>query len=267
VTSAVPTRRGLWNDSTVAWYQRANQRSDYAATVLQAAADVLQGCRTALDVGAGFGALALPLARRMDRVTALEPAPAMAHALRGEVARQGLDNVTVIEAAWGEAPLEPHDLVLCAHVGPLLGPGSAFLRDVSGLARRAVVLVRDAGEAGDDKFFFTELYPLLLGRRYEGGGGAAETLAALEAVGVRPAVTPIVYHSDQPFDSLEEACDFWMTYMGLTSAADRAYLRSFLEARLVRSAGGWIAPLTKHAAVIRWRVGPQPPRGPRPASP
>jgi tRNA1(Val) A37 N6-methylase TrmN6 len=43
--------------------------------VLAAAAPVLSECRSALDVGAGFGALALPLARRIAHVTALEPAP------------------------------------------------------------------------------------------------------------------------------------------------------------------------------------------------
>ena len=41
-------------------------------------AELLVECRTALDVGAGFGALALPLARRLLRVTAIEPAAAIA---------------------------------------------------------------------------------------------------------------------------------------------------------------------------------------------
>ncbi len=97
--------RGLWNERTVAWYQRANGRSDYAERFLGAIPDLLARSRPALDVGAGFGALALPLARLMERVTAVEPAPAMAAALRGAAARARLDNVTVIEATWGGAPV------------------------------------------------------------------------------------------------------------------------------------------------------------------
>lgn len=131
-------RDGLWTERTVAWYARADARSDYAAKVLTAAQTALAGCRSALDVGAGFGALALPLARRLPRVTALEPSPAMAAALRGAAARGGLGNVTVVESAWGQTALATHDLVVCAHVGPLLGPESAFLSALRAVARRAV---------------------------------------------------------------------------------------------------------------------------------
>jgi SAM-dependent methyltransferase len=222
--------------------------------VLAAAAPWLQDCRSALDVGAGFGALTLPLARRLDRVTALEPAPAMAAALRRAVGARRLDNVEVVEAAWAERPLPAHDVVVCAHVGPLLRRGAAFFADAMRLAARAVVLVRDA-PGGDDKFFFPELYPRLLGRPYARPGGVDDTVQAVRALGVVPDVVELVYRSDQPFESLEEACDFWMTYMGLEATAARAYLRRFLGARLRREATGWLAPFRKRAVIIAWRVG------------
>lgn len=244
-----------WTARTVAWYERANARSDYATRVLAAAAKALDGCTSALDVGAGFGALALPLARRLDRVTALEPAPAMAAALRRSAARAGLANVTVVEAAWGETTLAPHDLVVCAHVGPLLGPGSTLLPALPHLARRAVVLVREAA-GGDEKFYYPELYPRLLGRSYGERRPCrdAETQAALAALGITPVVTPIEYRSDQPFDTLDDACEFWMTYMGLDGDEPRTFLRAFLGARLRREGDGLVAPLRKRAAVLWWRV-------------
>jgi hypothetical protein len=126
---------------------------------------------------------------------------------------------------------------------------------VSGAARRSVVLVRDA-PGGDGKFYFAELYPLLLGRRYErgDGGGFEETVRDLRALGVEPAVEMIEYASDQPFDSLEEACDFWMAYMGLEAADARAFLRGFLGQRLEPRGSGWLARLRKRAAVISWTV-------------
>jgi SAM-dependent methyltransferase len=242
-----------WTAATVAWYERANAGSDYAERVLAAAASWLGDCRSVLDVGAGFGALTLPLARALERVTALEPSPAMAAALRRARAAERLGNVEVVEAAWGERPLAPHDVVVCAHVGPLLRGGSPFLAEVSAFARRAVVLVCDA-PGGDDKFFFPELYPRLLGRTYSRSCGHVETLETVSALGVEPTVTPIAYRSDQPFDSLEEACDFWMTYMGLAGDRPRAYLRRFLAGRLRRDGAGWLAPFRKHAAVIAWSV-------------
>lgn len=213
----------------------------------------LEGCQTALDVGAGFGALTLPLARRMRHVTALEPSPPMAEALRRAATRAGFRNITLVPARWGEAPVDRHDLVVCAHVGPLLREDSPFFREAVAVAARAVVLVHDAG-GGDDKFFFQELYPALLGRPYERERDPDAPLRALAVLGIVPRVALVEYHSYQPFTSLEEACDFWMTYMRLEGDDVRVFLRDFLLERLTREGHGWRAPFRKRARVLSWRV-------------
>ncbi|HET7876810.1 MAG TPA: class I SAM-dependent methyltransferase [Methylomirabilota bacterium] len=248
-------RSEFWTDRTVAWYARALERSDYAARVLEVLGPYLGRCRDALDVGAGCGVLALPLARRLERVTAVEPSHAMASALRRAAARAVLANLTVVEAAWGEAPVAPHDLVLCSHVGGLMKAGSPFLSEAGGVARRVVALIRDwpSGQR-DDKFFFSELYPRLLGRPYEHRCDAEETLEALERLGIHPRVTVIQYSSDQPFTDLDEACDFWMTYLGLEGQEPRGWLEGFLRERLTRRDGEWVAPFSKSAAVLLWET-------------
>lgn len=245
--------RSFWSARKVAWYQRANARSDYAPRVLEAATGLLAESRTALDVGAGFGALALPLARRMVEVTAIEPARAMARALQESAVREGLGNLVVLEAAWDEVVVVPRDVVVCAHVSNLLEPGSTFLPAISAVARRGAIIVRDV-PGGQDKFFFGELFPLLLGRPYEHGCEADGTVHALAALGIRPTVTTIEYSSDQPFESLEEACDFWIDYMELRGDDVRTFLRRFLGERLRREGRRWLAPFRKRAAVIQWRT-------------
>jgi SAM-dependent methyltransferase len=246
-------RDRLWTDRTVAWYRRALARSDYAARVLTVLDPVLAECQDALDVGAGCGALALPLARRLARVTALEPEAAMVRGLRDAAARAGLANITVIAAAWGQAPLRPHDMVLCAHVGGLLRGDSPFLHQAGAVTRRWVGLVRDWPHGPrDDKFFYAELYPRLLGRPYATCCDGEDTVAALRSLGMKPEVTLVEYDAGQPFTDLGEACDFWMTYMGLSDAASRAYLEGFLRERLTREGDTLVAPYRKTVAVIRW---------------
>src|SRR5262249_40072994 len=148
-------------------------------------------------------------------------------------ATRGLAPVSVIQAAWGEVALPLHDVVLCAHVGELTRPGALFLQDAARWARRWVVIVRDL-DADSDKLFFGKLYPALLGRPYRGRSDAGDVLTGLTGIGIRPEVATVEYRSDQPLADLDEACDFYEAYLGVSGAEARNFLRGFLAARLVR---------------------------------
>jgi SAM-dependent methyltransferase len=74
-----------------------------------------------LDVGAGPGRYALPLALRVREVVAIDPSPSMMGALREGMAANGIANVRPIEARWPLGPDAPEvvrgDVALIAHVG------------------------------------------------------------------------------------------------------------------------------------------------------
>jgi len=75
-----------------------------------------------LDIGAGAGRYALPLALRVAEVIAVEPSASMRNALRTGKAEHGLDNVRLVGARWPDALLElgeppVADVALIAHVG------------------------------------------------------------------------------------------------------------------------------------------------------
>lgn len=59
-----------------------------------------------LDIGAGPGNFALPLARVAAEVVAVEPAAAMLRILRERAAREGISNITCVQATWQEIDLD-----------------------------------------------------------------------------------------------------------------------------------------------------------------
>jgi SAM-dependent methyltransferase len=98
-----------------------------------------------IDVGAGGGRHAIPLARRCREVVAVEPSPAMRAVLAEEVSRQGVMNVRIVAAMWNDASVEPAELVFAAHVTYGVRPIEPFLRKLDGVAIRqaALVVMRD----------------------------------------------------------------------------------------------------------------------------
>lgn len=70
---------------------------------------------TVLDIGAGTGHFAIPLARVARSITAVEPSPSMAALLRENAAAEGLTNIHLVDARWEDVKVEPHDVAFCSH--------------------------------------------------------------------------------------------------------------------------------------------------------
>src|ERR1051325_6686592 len=66
--------------------------------------------KTLIDVGAGAGRHAVPLAGELEWVTAVEPSERMRAHL------PALPNLTVVASAWEDADVAAADLVICCHV-------------------------------------------------------------------------------------------------------------------------------------------------------
>lgn len=92
-----PRPASVW-DSRAADDLRSSGGSRYAEDFI--ARMDLSGARTLLDVGCGSGTLALPLARRLDSVLAIDSSQGMLEALRQRAAGQGLGHVATRHLAW-----------------------------------------------------------------------------------------------------------------------------------------------------------------------
>jgi len=242
-----------WSERKARWYSTAQRLSDYPEKVMEALAPLLKGCRTVLDVGAGSGALSLPLAKVMDQVTALDPSPAMLKELRRLMEEEGLSNIICIEGRWGEATVEPHDLLLVANVPGILNDVPGFVEQATRVARRVIAIIQHV-ETGRDKFYFDELYPLLFGKPYPPREDYLTTYIGLHRLGIHADVRILDYRFDQPFADLDEAMEFWKEHLRLEGDEHDGTLREFLRKKLLPFGAGLLAPIPKRSALISWPV-------------
>ena len=109
---------------------------------------------TVLDVGAGGGRLSLPLALHCRHLVAVEPSSSMGAVLRQQASDSSIDNVSLVEATWDSAEVEPADLVLCVHVLYVVHDIEPFIRKLEAHARdRVLVLLYKSPPQ-------TQVYPL-----------------------------------------------------------------------------------------------------------
>lgn len=108
---------------------------------------------TWLDIGAGAGRYALPLALRVRRVIAVEPSSGMRRALRTGLVEHGIENVRIVPLAWPDAleelgTLPAADTALIAHVGYDIEQIGPFLDAMEAAARtRCVAVLTDISPA------------------------------------------------------------------------------------------------------------------------
>lgn len=96
---------------------------------------------TVLDVGAGTGRFTLALAPLVEHVTAVEPNQTMLNYLREDLSEQGLNNITVVQTTWEDAPGDlSADIVICSHVLYPIKEVVPFLAKLQAATRRACYL-------------------------------------------------------------------------------------------------------------------------------
>ena len=184
----------------------------------------------------------------------------MLEILTSEAKKEGLRNLSTINATWremaGEAEVKAHDVIICANVPELLKGSVEFAGAADRLAGEAVFLIENADPASD-KFYYKDLFPLILGKDFEGRKDYIATYEALHSAGIFANVEIIDYDFDQPFDDLNEAVEFWREYMGLKGSEKDGELRNYLGGRLVKKDGGdhtLVAKFSKKSAVMWWRT-------------
>jgi cyclopropane fatty-acyl-phospholipid synthase-like methyltransferase len=163
-----------------------------------------------LDVGAGPGTLAVPFAKRVAHITAVEPAEGMVSVLRDQMAKHGIGNISVVQKLWEDVDINedlqpPYDVVIASFSLDMLDIKSAISK-IQDASSRFVYLYHFAGSNSGD-LMLQELWPRLHGREYYPGPRTDVLYNVLYQMGIYPNISTFWLRIVQRFNSLQEALD------------------------------------------------------------
>jgi SAM-dependent methyltransferase len=215
-----------------------------------------------LDVGCGPGTLAVPFARRVARVTALDFSPAML-ALLGERCRaEGIANVTPVLGSWQDdwdaLGIGAHDLALASRSLAVEDLGGALAK-LDARARRLACLCTAVGDGPRDRRVFEAV-----GRPFQPPPDYLVVYGRLHEMGICADVALLDREEWRVFASPEAAAASMAGTVWGLSADEEAGLLAWLRRSLTPCPGGLRLPEPRIVrwAVIWWRKGgPRAPGG------
>jgi CTP:molybdopterin cytidylyltransferase MocA/SAM-dependent methyltransferase len=230
--------------------------------LLDALLELVRSGETWLDVGAGAGRFALPIARALDdsggSVIALDASPSMLEGLREIAEDYAIENVSTIEARWplgdGIARGLEADVALIAHVGydvEAIGPFLDALEAAAGRLCVAVLMEHVPASAADP------FWPPVHGEDRVPLPALPDAIELLEARGRRPAVTRIEL-DPRRFESREMIEGFVRRQLWIDPEGPKEVrFQSALDRLVVQDAGGWTIAgrSASQVGVVTWTPG------------
>jgi SAM-dependent methyltransferase len=244
----------IW-DKKASSYHRGT-RDERSATQRDLEYLDLRAGDTVLDMGAGTGRLAVPIAGRVSHVTALDPSGGMLGILQERMSAEGRTNYSCLQMRWEDVvigrDIEPHDTVIAAFSLGFYDLWSA-LEKLNAAARRSVYLFWHAGEwRGPEEM---ALYRAVFGDRgvmKKGYPDYQYPLNILHDEGIYANVRIYQAIWEAVYESAEEAARHWVV-MHHPELGDISPVTKFFSRVLQKdSSGRLVHTAVRRTAVIWW---------------
>lgn len=212
---------------------------------------------TVLDMGAGTGRLAVPIAGMVSHVTALDASEGMLGHLRERMTEAGRSNYSTVTMRWEDVrvgvDVEVHDVVIAAFSLGFYDVGEALLK-MDSAARRSVNLFWHMGpwREPEEMALYTAVYGEE-GARQKGYPDALFLVNILHGYEIYADIS--IYRAlwETSYDSPEDAAEQWIT-MHAPDFEDFDLVTRHFRERLERdSEGKYREESVRTTAMVSWR--------------
>lgn len=210
-----------------------------------------------LDIGAGPGSLAIPLAEMVAHVTAVEPAEGMMEILKQNMETYGARNIDCVYKDWetvdaGSDLCPPYDVVFASYS---LGMKDirASIQKMIDVSSGYVYLYWFAGDTSWD-IHSRKLWPILHGCEYRQGPKADVLYNVLYDMGIYPNMKVFSFEHNNRFENIEEALEHFKPQYALSSPEQEEILRSYLLDVLEEENGALVQKGKSTRVKMWWKV-------------
>jgi SAM-dependent methyltransferase len=209
---------------------------------------------TVLDIGAGTGAWSVLLSPLARHVTAIEPSNAMIAVMRECLAAEQISNVSIVQASWPDASVEPHDFSLCSHAMYAAPDLAAFVLRMTACTRRMCFLLLRAPSLDGVR---SEAALHIWGQPMDSPNFSIAYNVLLQAgIFANVLMENTGLWKPRTSASLEEALSDMKRFLGLDESGEHdEYLMELLRRRLTWTGTQYVWPPEVRSALVYWRIG------------
>jgi SAM-dependent methyltransferase len=207
-----------------------------------------------LDIGAGFGRVAIPLSKEVRKMTVIEPASICMKLMRDRAARERVDNMEFIECLWSDFPIRgKYDLVYST-LSPAISDPEALLKMHK--ASRGYCALELGASPSKDLDFADQIYPMVTGEVFRSSGNYLNIITTLYDYGIYANLETWVVDSEIKYQTVEDIVELrkttLKTYIKVTSDMEDK-LHQFYQSK-ANPDGTYTIHVKGVACMIWWHV-------------